>query len=127
MADRPDNRPGEEKPRKPGTFPPGVSGNPGGRPKALKEIERMLDEEHRNLENMRMVFDRLRTLATEDHVKVFMSKKGEPVESIETPDPAFMKLYLERVMGPVKDLDIDLSDASEETIRYLAEHGVRTN
>jgi hypothetical protein len=37
-------------------------------------------------------------------------------------DPAFMKLYLERVVGPVKDLDdLDelLKDAPPEAIEFL--------
>lgn len=81
----------------------------------------MLDQEHRTPQNMRAVFDRLRQLATEDRVSVFMSKKGQPVESVTPPDPAFMRLYLERVLGPVKDLEPDLADAPEAVLRWYAE------
>lgn len=37
------------------------------------------------------------------------------------PNPAFMALYLDRVLGPVKELKIDLSDAPDEVVEYLAE------
>lgn len=85
----------------------GPSPNPGGKPKKLREIEELLDAEHRNVENMRKVFDRLRSLATEDIVRVYMAKDGQPVEDRQPPEPAFMKLYLERVIGPVKDVSDD--------------------
>jgi hypothetical protein len=84
----------------------GYTGNPGGRPKALKDIERMLNDRHRAVENMRGVFDQLLALATR-------GSKG---------DAAYMKLYLERVLGPVKDLDdLDelLKDAPPEAIEFL--------
>lgn len=84
----------------------GYTGNPGGRPKALKDIERMLNDKHRTVDNMRGVFDQLLALAVR-------GDKG---------DAAYMKLYLERVLGPVKDLDdLDelLKDAPPEAIEFL--------
>lgn len=87
-------------------FRKGVSGNPGGRPKALREIEAMLNAEHRTVANMREVFNTLKLLA-------LRGEKG---------DSGYAKLYLERVLGPVKDLDdLDdlLRDAPPEAIEFL--------
>ena len=89
-----------------GRFPKGVSGNPGGRPRRAGEIEAVLDE-HRIPEKMREVLSKLRELAL----------AGEP---------GTMKLYLDRVMGPVRDLDIDLSDAPDEVLAWMRDNlGVR--
>ena len=101
-------------------FPPGTSGNPGGRPKALRDIEKMLDAEHRNPENMRAVFDRLRALALGEVVTVATPDGSADVELHA--EPAFMKLYLERVMGPVKELEPDLADAPDEVLRWFVDH-----
>jgi hypothetical protein len=87
-----------------GHWLPGRSGNPGGKPKKLREIEEMLDAEHRTVDNMREVYRRLKELAIDDVVRVFMDRTGNVHESHEPPDPAFMKIYLERIMGPVKDV-----------------------
>ena len=98
----------------------GYTGNPGGRPKALKEIERMLNEEHRTVDNMRAVYARLKFLALGEPVEVTF--RGAVVRIDLKADPAFMKLYLERVVGPVKDLDdLDelLKDAPPEAIEFL--------
>lgn len=57
MSDEPENT-GSEVVRAPdGRWKPGAgSPNAGGRPRKLREIETMLDEEHRTVENMRPVF-----------------------------------------------------------------------
>ena len=55
MADT-ENRPPAKKRGGPNMVKGGPSLNPGGRPKKLVEIERMLDAEHRTPENMREVF-----------------------------------------------------------------------
>ena len=129
MAD-PQNLEGVEKPKKPGTFTAGHDprrGTTGGRPRKLVEIERMLDEEHRTVENVREVFAHLRAMATENVVSITEDKDGNKKESVRQPNPAFMQMYLERVLGPVKELELDLSNSSDETIRCLAENGVRVN
>lgn len=80
--------------------------NPGGRPKALKDIEAMLTREHRDPKKLSVVFAQLLALA-------LRGEKG---------DAAYMKLYLERVLGPVKDLDdLDelMRDAPPEVIEFL--------
>lgn len=86
-----------------GRIAKGASGNPGGKPKALREIEAMLDREHRNVANMKTVFDTIRMLA-------LRGDKG---------DSGYAKLYLERILGPVKDIEIDLSDAPPEVVAFL--------
>lgn len=100
----------------------GGSPNPGGRPKKLVEIERMLDDDHRTVDNMREVFARLKALALGEVVEVPIPG-GEGETRIELrAEPAFMKLYLERTLGPLKDLEPDLGDAPQEVLRWLAEH-----
>lgn len=84
-----------------GKWLPGTSPNPGGRPAKLRAIEEMIDKNHRNVEVMREVFDRLKALALGEVVEVF--HKGELVGLRLQADAAFMKLYLDRVLGPVKE------------------------
>jgi hypothetical protein len=110
-----------------GRWQPGVSPNPGGRPRKIVEIERMLDEQHRNVENMRRVFERLRELALDDVTRTFMDRKGDVHVQAEPPDPAFMRLYLERVLGPVKDVSDDRLEklVSERLEQMLAEAEAR--
>lgn len=110
---------------KPGTFQPGHDprrGTNGGRPKVLKDIEAMLDAEHRTVENMREVFGRLKALAMGEVVEVPIPG-GEGETRIELrADSRFMTLYLERTLGPVKDLEPDLSDAPQEVLQWIGEH-----
>ena len=98
---------GQPAKRERGRFVKGQpTANPGGRPKALREIEQMLTREHRNVNNMKLVFETLRMFA-------LRGDKG---------DAAYAKLYLERVLGPVKDLDdLDelMRDAPPEVIEFL--------
>jgi hypothetical protein len=72
-----------------GRFPKGTSGNPGGRPRQLRDLEPVLDE-HRSAESMRAVFAKLRDLGLGG-------------------DVAAMKLYLDRILGPVR---VEYEDAS---------------
>ena len=117
-----ENKPPEKRKRgNPAMFKGGPSLNPGGRPKKLVEIERMLDAEHRTPDNMREVFTRLKELAMEDMITAHTDEKGVEHVTRRPPNPAFMSLYLERTLGPVKDLDIDLSDAPVEVVRWWAE------
>lgn len=102
-----------------GKWLPGHSPNPGGKPRKLREIEAMLDEEHRTISNMREVFSRLKALALGEVITV---KDKDGLTDIELDaDARFMALYLDRVLGPVKDLEIDLSDAPMEALSYLRE------
>jgi hypothetical protein len=88
----------------------------GSRPKLVVEIEEALAAEHRTVENMKAVFQRLKVLATEDVVSTWTDDGGHVHESVRQPNPAFMKLYLERVLGPVQD---DASDKIQRLAREL--------
>ncbi len=96
-------------------------GKEGGRPPKLREIEAMLDAEHRNVASVKEVFAQLKAMATEAVITRHTDKEGNTTESIRQPNPAFMALYLDRILGPVKELKIDLSDAPDEVVAYLAE------
>jgi len=97
--------------------------NAGGRPKKLREIEYMLNKEHRNLQNMRVIFQRLKALAMGETIIVpYFTEQGEIALKCELKaDARFMELYLKRVLGPEKSFDdsIDLSDAPPEVLEYL--------
>lgn len=106
-----------------GRWKRGASPNPGGRPKALRDIEDMLNADHRTAENMRQVFARLRVLAMGEVVEV-AHRDGTVIVQLKA-IPDFMRLYLERVLGPVKEVAIDLSDVPDDELRVLREklHG----
>src|ERR1043166_4265183 len=102
--------PPERKKRGPGRpFSPGTSGNPGGERKALRAIQAMLDSEHRDVEKMRETFALIRKVAHGVEEPVYY--KGEIVGHVLKYDGGWMELYLNRVLGPVKDLKVDLTDA----------------
>jgi len=83
----PDNRDAE------GRFRPGVSGNPGGRPKGLRVLEEAL-EESRDADHVLAVVDQLRTLALEGDVQA-------------------ARVYLDRMLGPVRQKVEEAGDFSE--------------
>lgn len=110
--------------RKPGTFAPGPDprrGRNGGRSNRLAEIQRMLDETHRTVENVKEVFARLKELAMEDMITAHTDEKGVEHVTRRPPSPEFMKLYLDRILGPVKALisDEDLADAPDLVIEWI--------
>lgn len=114
------NKPERKRRNGPGRpFQPGQSGNPGGKPKKLREIENMLDAEHRTVENLRPVYAKLREVAM-GVVKNVWHKGIVCGQEIEY-SAAFMDLYLNRVVGPVQEIKVDLSDAPDEVVRYLSE------
>ena len=96
-------------------------GRNGGRSNRLVEIQRMLDDEHRTADNLREVFTRLKELAMEDMITAHTDDKGVEHVTRRPPSPEFMKLYLDRILGPVKALisDEDLADAPDEVIEWL--------
>jgi hypothetical protein len=96
-------------------------GRNGGRSNRLAEIQRMLDDEHRTTDNIREVFTRLKELAMEDMITAHTDEKGVEHVTRRPPSPEFMKLYLDRILGPVKALisDEDLADAPDEVIEWL--------
>lgn len=77
----------------------------------------MLDEEHRGVDRMREVYGRLRALALGELVTI-VGKDGE-VRITLAADPAFMKLYLDRVLGPVRARDDELDSAVESKLMEL--------
>lgn len=114
--------------RKPGTFVRGLDprrGISGGRPRKLRDIEKMLNKEHRNLEKMREVFERLRALAMGEVVTVqhFDANNCEVVTEVKLEaDARFMQLYLDRVLGKVRSVEEetpDFSDAPLQVLEYL--------
>lgn len=120
MSDPIDNIPPEKRRGNPNWVEGGPSPNPGGRPKKLVAIERMLDEEFRSPEQLREVFTMLRELALNGvSSPIVNAKTGEITGTKVTYHPAYMEMLLERLMGPVRDLDLDLSDAPTEALTYL--------
>ena len=67
----------------------------GAKPRKILEIEAALDAEHRTV------------------ITRHTDPEGNMTESIKQPNPAFMKLYLDRVLGPV-------ADGSDDKIQRLA-------
>lgn len=104
----------------------GHTPNPGGRPKKLREIEKMLNTEHRDVEKMREVFSRLRSLAMGEAVIVpYVNAEGEFALKCELKaDARFMQLYLDRLLGPAKAFDdsIDFSTAPAEVLAWLQKY-----
>lgn len=96
----------------------------GGKSKRVRNFEIMLNNEHRNLDKMRELFARLRALAMGEVVLIpHVGTDGELIslQAKLKADPAFMKLYLDRLLGPAKafDSDMDFSDAPREVLEYL--------
>lgn len=113
-----------------GRLAKGSNLNPGGRPRALAEIQMMLDIEHRSLPKMREVFSKLRAFALGESVIVpHLTDDGTRLElkAEVQADPRFMALYLAYVVGPPKPVENELpaqlqeilKDAPPEVMRYL--------
>lgn len=117
MAENSEAEPGKRKRGKGRPFKPGETGNAGGRPKSIREIEAMLDAEHRNVEQMRETFALIRQVAHGVDEPVFY--QGVVCGHVRKYNSAWMELYLARILGPVKDLEIDLSDAPPEVVAFL--------
>lgn len=91
-----------------GKWLPGVSPNPGGRPKKIVAIEKMLDEHHRDVDKLKRTYAKLRKAA---HAEMDAGK-----------NEGFTKLYLERIQGPVREIQADLDGAPKEVINWIVEN-----
>src|SRR5262245_46927637 len=86
------------KPRQKGYDP--RRGTSGGRPRKLVEIEAVVDE-HRTPEKVREALDKLRELALEGTEREIFWQGMVCGRRVEY-SPAYMALYLDRVLGPVR-------------------------
>lgn len=103
--------PPEAKRQPDGKWLPGGSGNPGGVNHKLRAVQQMLDKNHRNLENMTETYRLL--------------KEACHTELREGKNEGFTKLYLERIQGPVKDLEESRQpeDMTDEEIEAALKEG----
>lgn len=112
----PEKTPSDVKRDAGGKWLPGQSPNPGGRRKALTEIEDMIDSEFRTPDTIREALEACKTYGF-THETGF-GKNGEYM--LRAADAGFAKLFLDRVLGPVKEIeDIDLSNAPPEAIEFI--------
>lgn len=98
----------------------GPSPNPGGKPKKLVEIEKMLDAEFRDIASTRENYQVLRKLALQGFTNDVYDKEGAVCGEKTTYHPAYMEQLFNRLYGPVKELEqIDLSGVSPEALIEL--------
>lgn len=102
-----------------GAWMPGASPNPGGKPRKMREIEAMIDGEFRTVEDVRRGFLVLRDLAFNGVSNPVFSSRGVPIGEKVTHHPAFLEMWFNRIMGPVKELDLDFGDAKPEWLEYM--------
>ena len=96
----------------------GPSPNPGGKPRKLVEIERMLDEEFRTVEQTRENYQVLRRLALEGAQSEMYTPTG--VAYMKTTfHPAYMEQLFNRLYGPIREVPVDLKDATDEFLTEL--------
>jgi Family of unknown function (DUF5681) len=99
MGDNSRSEPPRRGPGRP--FPPGTSGNPGGRPRKLRDLAAAIQKAHGTSEVL-AVIEKLQELALAG-------------------DVAAAKLYLERTLGPVRDDALIEARAVEIVERKIAE------
>jgi hypothetical protein len=95
----------------------GPSPNPGGKPRKLVEIEKMLDEEFRDVASTRENYRVLRKLALQGAENEMFTPTGAPYTKT-TFHPAYMEQLFNRLYGPIREVPVDLTDATDE---FLAE------
>jgi hypothetical protein len=97
---------------------PGTSPNPGGRSRKQVEMEAILDDELRSPEEVRETLRCLKTLAREGTEKgVYF--KGVLVATEREFAVGYMQMLLDRTLGPVKEIPVDLSGVSESALAEL--------
>lgn len=83
-----------------GRFAPGTSGNPGGRPRRLLDLEAALQEAH-DASTVLAVIEKLRAMALRGNVQA-------------------AKVYLDRVAGPIRD-DLLIERRAQQLLERLIE------
>jgi hypothetical protein len=110
----------EGTPRGPGGwFLPGQSPNPGGKPKKMREIEAMIDSEFRTVDEVRQGYLVLRDHAFLGFKNPVYSPQGKVIGEKTTHVPAYLEMWFNRIVGPVKELDLDFSDADPAFLDYM--------
>lgn len=97
----------------------GPSPNPGGKPRKLVEIEKMLDEEFRDVDSTRENYQKLRELALEGVTNDVFCASGACVGTKTTHHPAYMEQLFNRLYGPIREVPVDLRDATDEFLTEL--------
>jgi hypothetical protein len=82
----------------------------------------MIAKEHASPEGMREVFARLKALAMGEMIRV-VSDDGEVSIQLRC-KPEYMRMYLDRVLGPVRDVDA-VDAAVQKRLGELLEHAER--
>lgn len=94
--------------------------NRGGRPKAWRNFERMLNREHRNMAKSRELMTRLRALAMGETLMMVKTEDGGEMPVLRGADPSFMKLYLGRVYGSEPNMESErIADAIKDHLDGL--------
>jgi hypothetical protein len=83
------------------------------------EIEQMLDDEFRTVEELRETFRVLKKLALQGVENDVFDKEGAVCGSKTTYHPAYMQMLLDRLIGPAKEIPVDLSGVSEGALAEL--------
>ena len=103
-----------------GRFVKGFSGHPSGKRQVLLDIEQMLDENFRRPDVIRGVLEKCKEYGFSHLTGV--DEEGREY-MLRGPDAGFAKIFLERVLGPVKDRDVVpedlLADAPDEVLVWI--------
>lgn len=79
----------------------------------------MLNAEFRDVATVREAFQVLKKLALQGVTNDVFDKNGNVCGEKTTYHPAYMQMLLDRLIGPVKESPIDLSDETDEALQKL--------